>query len=177
MWSHRTPSIDPERNPMLRLVRRFVPVTPQYEGQRFFVRREGRLLATPLFVVLVVVESVDLVFAVDSIPAVIAITRDPFIVFSSNAFAILGLRALYFALAGVMRLFHYLHYGLSAILVFVGLKMLLSGFLHVPVGWALGVVAAILAGSVALSIARPQPADRESLAAELAGEEKPEGGA
>jgi tellurite resistance protein TerC len=169
MWSHRTPSIQPDKNPVLRLVRRFVPVTPGFEGSKFFVRREGRRLATPLFVVLVLVESADLVFALDSIPAVLAITRDPFIVFSSNAFAILGLRALYFALAGVMKLFHYLHYGLSAILVFVGTKMLLADLVHIPVAAALGVVAIILGGSVWLSLARPRPADAETLAAELAG--------
>ncbi len=148
--------IDPERNRILRLVRRFVPVTEDYVEGRFFVRQGGRLLATPMFIVLIVVESTDVVFAVDSIPAILAITRDPFIVYASNVFAILGLRALYFALAGIMPMFRYLHYGLSAILVFVGIKMLASDFYEIPVGIALGVVATILAGSVVLSVVRPQ---------------------
>jgi tellurite resistance protein TerC len=144
--------VHPERNVVLKLFRRFFPVTQENEGVRFFVRRSGRLFATPLFIVLLVVETTDLIFAVDSIPAVLAITRDPFIVYTSNVFAILGLRALYFALAGVMDLFHYLHYGLSAILVFVGLKMVVSHYVKVPVGLALGVVAGILIASVIASI-------------------------
>jgi len=131
--------IDLEANPVVRLCRRFIPLTPGYEGDRFFVRREGKRLATPLLVVLLVVSVMDVVFAVDSVPAVFAITLDPFIVFSSNVFAVLGLRALYFALAGLMQLFHYLHYGLALILVFVGIKMLLTYFeIHIPVVAALG---------------------------------------
>ena len=148
--------IHPERNPVLRLFRRFMPVTDGYEDDKFFVKRAGRHWATPLFVVLLVVESTDLVFAVDSIPAILAITFDPFIVYTSNVFAILGLRALYFALAGIMGLFHYLHYGLSAILVFVGVKMLLADAYKIPVGIALGVVAAILVISVVASVLRPR---------------------
>ncbi len=151
--------IDLEANPVVRLCRRFIPLTPGYEGDNFFVRREGKRLATPLFVVLLVVSVMDVVFAVDSVPAVFAITLDPFIVFSSNVFAVLGLRALYFALAGLMQLFHYLHYGLALILVFVGVKMLLTYFeIHIPVVAALGVLALILAGSVIASMIFPQPA-------------------
>ena len=148
--------IHPEKNPILKLFRRFVPVTEQYEGNRFFVRREKRLFATPLFVVLLVVETTDLIFAVDSIPAVMAVTRDPFIIYTSNVFAIIGLRSLYFALAGAMDLFHRLHYGLSAILIFVGMKMLLEYFLEIPIGIVLGVIAALLIFSVIASLIWPQ---------------------
>jgi tellurite resistance protein TerC len=148
--------IHPEKNPILRLFRRFVPVTEQYEGPRFFVKRDGRLLTTPLFLVLLVIETTDVVFATDSIPAILAVTLDPFIVYSSNVFAILGLRALYFALAGIMEMFHYLHYGLSAVLAFVGAKMLVSDFIKVPIHIALLVIAAILIVSVIASIAYPK---------------------
>ena len=146
----------PERNPILRLVQRIVPITCDYEGRRFFVRREGRWCGTPLVVALLVIETTDLIFAVDSIPAVLAISHDPFIVFTSNVFAILGLRALYFALAGVMHLFHHLHYGLAAILVFVGAKMLLVDFYAVPVGISLGVVALLLGAAIAASLIFPK---------------------
>ena len=149
--------IHPERNPVLRLFRRLMPVTDGYEEDRFFIRRNGRRFATPLFVVLLLVETTDLIFAVDSIPAILAITLDPFIVYTSNVFAILGLRALYFALAGIMQLFHYLHYGLSGILVFVGLKMMLADVYKIPVGIALAVVAGILVVSVVCSVLRPRP--------------------
>jgi tellurite resistance protein TerC len=152
MWSHRDAEVHPERNPVLRLFRRLFDVTPDYVGERFFVRQRGRTMATPLMVTLVLVEATDLVFAVDSIPAVLAITRDPFIVYSSNALAILGLRALYFALAGVMRMFRLLHYGLSAILVFVGLKMMLTDVWKVPTVLALGVVALVLVVSILASL-------------------------
>jgi tellurite resistance protein TerC len=155
MATQKDEEIHPERNPVLRLVRRFVPVTEGYEGGSFFVRRAGRLLATPLFIVVLVVETTDVVFAVDSIPAILAITLDPFIVYTSNVFAILGLRALYFALAGVMQLFHYLPYGLSFILVFVGIKMLLVDIYKVPIGIALGTVAGVLVISVVASIVFP----------------------
>jgi tellurite resistance protein TerC len=121
-----------------------MPVTETYEGGRFFEWRAGRLFATPLFIVLLFVETTDLIFAVDSIPAVLAISVDPLIVYTSNIFAILGLRALYFAVAGIMQVFRYLHIGLSAILVFVGLKMLISGFYHIPTGVSLGVICAVL---------------------------------
>jgi tellurite resistance protein TerC len=147
--------IQPEKNPVLRLLRRVMPVTDDYEKGNFFVKRDRRTLATPLLVVLLVVETTDVIFAVDSIPAILSITLDPFIVYTSNVFAILGLRALYFALAGIMRLFHYLHYGLSAILVFVGVKMLLADVYKIPVGMALGVIAVILIISVIASVLRP----------------------
>ncbi len=135
-----------------RLVRRFVPVTPELERARFFVRREGRLFATPLFVALVMVELTDVVFAVDSIPAILAVTRDPFLVFSSNAFAILGLRSLYFAVAGLMAMFRYLRYSLVLILAFVGMKMLLVSHYHVPNLVSLGIILGTLAAGILASI-------------------------
>jgi TerC family integral membrane protein len=149
--------IHPEKNPVLRLFRRWVPVTKDYEGDKFFVRRTG-LFATPLLVVLVVVETTDLLFAVDSIPAILAITRDAFIVYTSNVFAILGLRSMYFALAGMMEMFRYLHYGLSVVLMFVGTKMMLSHYYEVPTAVALGAVAGILLLSVVVSVLRPKSA-------------------
>ena len=156
--------IEPESNPVIRLVKRFVPVTNRYHGQKFFIREEvgGRLrrVATPLFVVLVLVETTDLIFAVDSIPAIFAITTDPFIVYTSNVFAILGLRALYFLLAGVIHKFHYLKLGLSAVLVFVGAKMLVTYFdYHVPIGISLGVIGTVLLASVAASLMFPRSVD------------------
>jgi tellurite resistance protein TerC len=147
--------IHPENNPVLRLFRRWVPVTKDFEGNNFFVRRPG-LYATPLFVVLLVVETTDLLFAVDSIPAILAITRDAFIVYTSNVFAILGLRSMYFALAGMMEMFRYLHYGLSLVLVFVGAKMLVSHYLEIPTMVALSTVAGVLAVSVIASILNPK---------------------
>ena len=144
--------IDPERNPVLRLARRFLPITPNYHGQNFFVRLNGKFMATPLALVLLVVESTDIVFAIDSIPAIFAITRDPFIVFTSNVCAILGLRALYFLLEGMIRLFRYLDEGLAVILVFIGIKMLVSEFYKIPTWVALGFVAAVLAITIALSL-------------------------
>lgn len=147
--------LKPDRNPLLRLFKKFMPVTAGYEGDKFFVKH-GKLFATPLFVVLLVVETTDIIFAVDSIPAVLAISHDPFIVFTSNVFAILGLRALYFALAGVMGLFHYLHYGLALILIFVGGKMLISDIYKVPIGVSLGGVVALLSVSIIASLMLPQ---------------------
>ncbi|WP_445666527.1 TerC family protein [Fodinibius sp. AD559] len=158
--------VHPERNPILILVRRFFPTTKSYHGSKFFIRKMGRLIATPLFIVLVVIETTDLVFALDSIPAILAITRDEFIIYSSNAFAILGLRALYFAVSGIMRLFHYLHYGLSLILVFVGIKMLLSDLYHIPTPYALAFIAGSLALSIIASILNPKeekPVNTENL--------------
>jgi tellurite resistance protein TerC len=149
--------IHPERNPVLKLFRRLMPVTDDYEGDRFFIRRDNRLWATPMFIALLFVELTDLIFAVDSIPAILAITQDAFIVYTSNVFAILGLRSLYFALAGIMRLFRYLHYGLALILVFVGAKMSLVDIYPMPVAVSLGVVAGILVVSVVLSLLRPDP--------------------
>jgi tellurite resistance protein TerC len=147
--------IHPEKNPVLRLFRRWVPVTKDYVDNKFFVRSPG-LYATPLFVVLLVVETTDLLFAVDSIPAILAITRDAFIVYTSNVFAILGLRSMYFALAGMMEMFRYLHYGLSLVLVFVGGKMLVSHYLEIPTPVALAAVAGVLAISVIASVVNPR---------------------
>lgn len=143
--------VHPERNPVLKLARRLFPITEQYEGEHFFVRRAGQMLATPLFMVLLLVETTDLIFAVDSIPAILAITTDPFIVYSSNVFAILGLRALYFALAGITQLFAYIHYGLAIILVFVGAKMLLAHVYEIPVGVSLGFIGGVLLVSAVAS--------------------------
>lgn len=148
--------VHPERNPILKLVRRFIPVTKNYHGSSFFIKKMGRTMATPMFVVLIVIETTDLVFAIDSIPAILAITRDEFIVYSSNAFAILGLRALYFALSGIMNMFHYLHYGLSAVLIFVGVKMVLSDVYHLPTPYALGFIAIALTASVVASVMNPK---------------------
>ncbi len=159
LFLHRDRKIHPEHNPFLRLCRRFIPVTKDYHGDRFFLREAGQLFVTPLFLVVLVVETTDILFAVDSIPAVLSITLDPFIVYTSNIFAILGLRALYFALAGVTLRLHYLSYGLSAILVFLGFKMLFSGFYKLPVVVALGVVAGILAISTIASFFRPKKAE------------------
>jgi tellurite resistance protein TerC len=144
--------IHPERNPVLKVFRKYMPVTKDYEGGKFFVQRDARWFATPLAVVLVVVETTDVLFAADSIPAILAITRDPFIVYTSNVFAILGLRSLYFGLAGMMEIFHYLHYGLAVILAFIGVKMVLSEVFKIPIGIALGVVAAVLAVSMLASV-------------------------
>jgi tellurite resistance protein TerC len=159
MWSHHEVEIDPDKNVAVRIFRRFFPVTRDYVQNKFFTRLDGRTAATPLFVVLILVETTDLLFAVDSIPAVLAITKDPFIVFTSNAFAIMGLRTFYFALAGVMKVFHYLHHGLSLILVFVGIKMLTADVLHIPTPIALGVIGLVLAFCVVLSIVRPRRVD------------------
>lgn len=147
--------VHPERNPLLKLTRKIIPVTNKFDGANFFTKINGKLMATPLFVVLIVIETTDLVFAIDSIPAILAITTDEFLVYSSNAFAILGLRALYFALNGVMKLFHYLHYGLAAILSFVGVKMLLAEFYHVPTPYALGFVGLALIISIGASVLFP----------------------
>jgi tellurite resistance protein TerC len=136
--------IEPERNVVVKIFRRFFPVSGNSDGGRFFVKENGRRMATPLLLVLLLVETTDVVFAVDSIPAILAVTRDMFIVYTSNVFAILGLRALYFALAGMMRMFQYLHYGLAALLVFVGLKMIVASVYKLPVATALGVITAIL---------------------------------
>jgi tellurite resistance protein TerC len=153
--------LEPEKNPALKLFRRFFAVSDHYEEGKFFIRQAGRLVATPLFIVLLFVETTDLIFAVDSIPAVFGVTRDPFIVYTSNIFAIMGLRALFFALASMMDKFHYLQYGLSAILIFVGVKMLIVDFYPIPIAVALGVLALLLTTSVVLSLLYP-PARKES---------------
>ncbi|MCK4656718.1 MAG: TerC family protein [candidate division Zixibacteria bacterium] len=147
--------IDPEKNPMLRLFRKFLPITSGYDDGKFFLRKNGKLFGSPLLVVLIVIESTDIVFAVDSIPAIFAITLDPFIVYTSNVFAILGLRALYFAMAGMMKLFYYLKYALGMILAFVGVKMLVSGFLEIPTPIALGAIGGIFAVSIVMSLLIP----------------------
>ena len=154
--------VEPGENPVLRLLRRLVPLTEEYHGQRFFVRKAGGLMATPMFAVLVVVETTDVVFAVDSVPAVLAITPDPFIVYTSNVFAILGLRALYFLLAGMMRTLHHLATGLGVILAFVGVKMLISDFYHLPIALSLGVIALVLAASVVASLLFPPREEPEA---------------
>lgn len=153
LWFHKAEDIHPEHNPVLRWVRKYVPLTKEYHGQKFFVRREGIWRATPMFLVLVVVETTDLAFALDSIPAIFAITKDPFIIYSSNVFAILGLRALYFLLAGAMPYFRYLNAGLSAVLIFIGVKMLVEKWLHIPILVALGIVGGVLLLSVLASLA------------------------
>ena len=149
--------LEHERNPVLKLTRKLQPISECYDGAKFVTRSGGKLLATPLLLVLVIVETTDIIFAADSIPAIIAITRDPFIVFTSNVFAILGLRALYFAVATFMKMFHYLSYGLAALLVVIGCKMLASAafHVHVPITWSLGAVVTILTTSVVLSILFP----------------------
>ena len=156
--------IHPERNPLFRLFTRCVPSVSQYHGGDFTVRKDGRLHATPLLLVLVCIEATDLVFAVDSIPAIFAVTTDPFIVFTSNIFAILGLRSMFFLLAGVMDRFHYLKIGLALVLMFVGVKMLLLDVFHIPIGISLGVIALILAGAVAASLLRARRLDAEAAA-------------
>ncbi|MFL6206387.1 MAG: TerC family protein [Acidimicrobiales bacterium] len=148
-------SMDPGRNPVVRALGRWAPMTDEYHGQRFLVRDGVRWVATPMLAVLVTIETTDVVFAVDSIPAIFAVTDEPFLVFTSNAFAILGLRALYFLLAGMMGRFTYLKTGLAAILLFVGTKMLLTEWWHVPVGASLAVIATILAVSIGVSLRRP----------------------
>lgn len=161
MAFHKTEEIHPEQNPVIRLFRRIMPVTETYEQDRFFVRRAGVLMATPLFLVLLMVETTDLIFAVDSIPAIFAVTQDPFLVYTSNVFAILGLRSLYFVLAGAVHKFHYLKLGLSAVLSFVGVKMLLTETaFKIPTGLSLGLVAAILGLAVAASLVRTRREER-----------------
>ena len=155
MLTQKEERVDLERNPIVRLARRLIPLSPSYDGTRFFTRTaSGTVVATPLLLVVLVVEWSDLVFAIDSIPAIFAVTRDPFLVYSSNVFAILGLRALYFVLAGMLDKFVYLKPGISFILIFVGLKMLLSGWFHFPILVSLGVIVTTLALAVVLSLRR-----------------------
>jgi tellurite resistance protein TerC len=148
--------VELEHNPILKFFRRVFPVSKDYDGAKFFVRQGGRLLATPLFIILMFLNTVDLVFALDSIPAVMAISQDVFIVFTSNIFAILGLRSLYFVISNIMELFHHLHYGLSLILVFIGIKMLIMDFYHIPTGVSLLLILATLILSVIASIIWPK---------------------
>ncbi|GEO07381.1 membrane protein [Adhaeribacter aerolatus] len=154
--------IDPKANPVVKFFSRFFPVTNTLVGDKFFVRKDKTLFITPLFLVLVMVETTDVVFAADSIPAILAVSTDSFIVYTSNVFALLGLRALYFALAGIMKLFHYLHYGLSLILVFIGGKLLVAGFYKIDMIYALMVVGVILISSVILSVLFPRKEAEET---------------
>jgi tellurite resistance protein TerC len=151
--------LEPEKNPVIKLVKRFFPVTNTMEGQRFFVRHNGILHATPLFIVLMVLEATDVVFAIDSVPAIFALTREPLIVFTSNIFAILGLRSLYFLLAGAVDKFHMLKYGLAIVLTFVGLKMTVLSWIfkgHFPISWSLAIIAGTITASILLSLAFPK---------------------
>jgi tellurite resistance protein TerC len=166
MLRHDEGEVHPENNPVLRLVRRVIPSTTEYNGQRLFVRHAGKLLATPLLAVLIVVETSDVVFAVDSIPAILAVSREQFIVFSSNAFAILGLRALYFLLADLRDKFALLQEGLAIILAFVGVKMIISEWYHIPTAVSLGVIALVLTVAILLSIRKDR---RDQAAAAAAG--------
>ncbi len=176
MLSHSGQEVDPEQNPVLKTVRRFLPISDEFDGQKLFTRVDGVLVATPLLAVLLLIEATDVVFAVDSVPAILAVSREPFIVFSANAFAILGLRALYFALAGMAGRFRYLDRGLAAILTFVGLKMILLDVYHVPIWLSLTVIAVILTVAIVASL-RGEPLEHEEprlLSTALIGTAKPE---
>jgi tellurite resistance protein TerC len=151
MFNHNQAKIDPEKNPVIRFFRKIMPVTPRLHEDKFFVRINGERFATPLFLVLILIETTDLIFAVDSIPAILAITQDQFIVYTSNVFAILGLRSLYFALANIIHRFWLLTYGLAIVLIFVGLKMLLIDVYKIPVAWSLLFIAVTITASVVLS--------------------------
>ncbi len=148
--------MEPEKNPLLTFINRFIPVSKSYDRDKFFTRINGKLFATPLFVVVIIIETTDIVFAADSIPAILAVTKDPFIVYTSNVFALLGLRSLYFALAGIMQLFHYIHYGLSIILAFIGVKLLIQNWYIIDMRVSLLVVAGILGLSVFFSLLFPK---------------------
>lgn len=152
MYFQNQQSIHPDKNPLVRLFKKFFTVSKEFHGEKFFVKLNGKSVATPLFIVLILVETTDLIFAVDSIPAIFAVTQDTFIVFTSNAFAILGLRSLYFALAGVMHKFHYLKAGLSVILIFVGIKMILIDIYKIPIGISLGFITLVIVISVYASL-------------------------
>jgi tellurite resistance protein TerC len=155
--------VNPEKNPVINFINKIIRVTKTYDGDKFFTKRDGLWYATPLFIVVVVVETTDIIFAADSIPAILAVTTDSFIVYTSNVFALLGLRSLYFALAGIMQLFHYIHYGLSLILVFIGVKLVIQDFYHFDMKYALIIVASILTLSILLSIWFPQKQEDEEL--------------
>ncbi len=161
LFSSADDDVHPEKNIVVRMFKKVFPVKAEYHWDLFFIKVDGKRYATLLFIVLIVVETTDLVFAVDSIPAIFAITRDPFIVYTSNVFAILGLRSLYFALAGMMDMFHYLRHGLAIVLTFIGVKMLLMDIFPIPIGLALGVVGTVLAVSVVASIVRARKQGRQ----------------
>jgi tellurite resistance protein TerC len=152
MFYHNNATIEPDKNPLIRFVKKFIPVTPHLQEDNFFVKLNGKRFITPLFLVLILIETTDLIFAVDSIPAILAITQDQFIVYTSNVFAILGLRSLYFALAGVVHRFWLLSFGLAVVLVFVGIKMLLIDLYKIPIEWSLIFIAVIISGSIFLSL-------------------------
>lgn len=152
MFSSRNTKIDPSKNPVIRVFKKLMPVTPDFHGEKFFTRIDGRLFATPLFLVLILIETTDLIFAVDSIPAILAITQDQFIVYTSNVFAILGLRSLYFALAGIVHRFWLLSFGLAIVLIFVGIKMISIDFYKIPIEWSLIFIATVITGSILLSL-------------------------
>lgn len=152
MFNHSNSKIDPDKNPVLRFFKKFMPVTHTLHEDKFFTKINGRRFATPLFLVLILIETTDLIFAVDSIPAILAITQDQFIVYTSNVFAILGLRSLYFALAGIIHRFWLLSYGLAVVLVFVGFKMILIDFYKIPIEWSLLFIATIITTSILLSL-------------------------
>jgi tellurite resistance protein TerC len=158
--ARRVEAYDPSRNPLLKLARRALPLTDGYRGDRFWVKEAGRWMATPLFLVLLLVEATDVVFAIDSIPAIFAVTQEPFLVYTANVFAILGLRSMYFLLADVVHRFVYLKYGLAAVLVFVGAKMILVDIYKIPTGVSLGVVATVIGASIAASLLYPGSAGR-----------------
>lgn len=162
MMRQKEMEVHPEKNAIIRLVKKLFPVSEGFDPPRFVFRRDGKVWVTPLLIVLITVETTDVVFAVDSIPAVFGITRDPFIVYSSNMFAILGLRSIYFVLAGAMKSFHYLKYGLSIILMFIGVKMLIADFVHLPIVGSLGVIGGVLVTTVVMSLVRNrrQPQNR-----------------
>jgi tellurite resistance protein TerC len=162
MAFHKEEEVHPERNPLLKLVRRIVPVTHGYERDRFIVRRAGQVLVTPLLLVLLVVETTDLIFALDSIPAIFAVTLDPFIVYTSNVFALLGLRSLYFVFANAMAKFYYLKLGLAVVLSFVGVKMVLADIYHIPTTLSLAVIAVVLAAAIVASVVRARRLDASS---------------
>jgi tellurite resistance protein TerC len=157
MFYHNNTKIEPDKNPVIRFFKKFMPVTPDLHKDNFFVKLNGKQFATPLFLVLLLIETTDLIFAVDSIPAILAITQDQFIVYTSNVFAILGLRSLYFALAGVVHRFWLLSYGLAIVLVFVGIKMLLIDVYKIPIEWSLVFIAITIAGSILLSLRIRKP--------------------
>ena len=163
MFTHRNDQLDPSRNPVMRWVTTWVPSTPEYHGRRFWVRKAGRWVATPLFTVLVLVEVTDIIFAVDSIPAIFAVTQEPFLVFTSNAFAILGLRAMYFLLADLVHRFIYLKAGLSVVLVFVGVKMLLLDVYKVPIWLSMTVIATSITVAVVWSLRATRDAQAEAV--------------
>lgn len=152
MFNHSSTKIDPDKNPVLKFFKKFMPVTQTLHDDKFFIKIDGRRFATPLFLVLILIETTDLIFAVDSIPAILAITQDQFIVYTSNVFAILGLRSLYFALAGIIHRFWLLSYGLAIVLVFVGTKMILIDYYKIPIEWSLIFIATIITGSIMLSL-------------------------